>query len=64
MLSPAPSDREPDFTPAVLDNPRVGQVNPALRQRVHKLVETYPAETVRVIREWMAEPAPATYSFH
>ncbi len=51
----------PDFSPAILDAPKIGGINPALRQRVHQLVESYPQETIRVIREWMTEgPAGGT----
>ena len=64
MPETAPSPTEPSFSPTVLDNPRVGQVNPALRARVHDLVEAYPAETVRVIREWMAEGGSVSYVLH
>jgi flagellar biosynthesis/type III secretory pathway M-ring protein FliF/YscJ len=46
---------EPDFTPTIHIRPRVDRVNPRLSAHIHHLVETYPKESVRVIREWMAE---------
>ena len=49
------SPPDPNFAPSALANPRVGRISPQLRAHVHHLVETYPAETVCVIREWMAE---------
>lgn len=64
MAAPAPSfapdlSSDPNFAPSVPANPRVGRISPQLRTHVHHLVETYPAETVRVIREWMAEGGSA-----
>ncbi|PIW25794.1 MAG: hypothetical protein COW30_18290 [Rhodospirillales bacterium CG15_BIG_FIL_POST_REV_8_21_14_020_66_15] len=65
MRAPAPGSREQqtDFSPALPADPRVGGISPRLRAHVHHLVETYPAETVRVLREWMAE-GPATLVRH
>lgn len=56
--SAARFEAEPDFTPTIDIRPRVGTVDPRLRAHIHHLVETYPQDSVRVIREWMAE-APA-----
>tara|TARA_B100000965_G_scaffold374878_1_gene366525 strand:- start:29 stop:229 length:201 start_codon:yes stop_codon:yes gene_type:complete len=57
MRSPSPAliEAEPDFTPTIHIRPRVDRVNPRLSAHIHHLVETYPKEAVRVIREWMAE---------
>jgi flagellar biosynthesis/type III secretory pathway M-ring protein FliF/YscJ len=46
---------EPDFTPTIHIRPRVDRVDPRLSAHIHHLVETYPQESVRVLREWMAE---------
>ena len=57
MRPPLPSFDEDvrDFSPTINIRPRVGRVNPRLRAHIHHLVETYPTDSVRVIREWMAE---------
>ncbi|MEQ8229764.1 MAG: hypothetical protein RIA64_16890 [Rhodospirillales bacterium] len=57
MRPPSPSFDEDvrDFSPTISIRPRVGRVDPRLRAHIHHLVETYPKDSVRVIREWMAE---------
>lgn len=56
-------ETEPDFTPTIHIRPRVDRVDPRLSAHIHHLVETYPQESVRVIREWMAE-GPARHLPH
>lgn len=57
MRPPVPATDEDlrDFSPTINIRPRVGRVDPRLSAHIHHLVETYPKESVRVIREWMAE---------
>ena len=58
MPIPSPASPEPDFRPTITIRPRVRRVNPQLSAYVHHLVETYPDESLRVVREWMAEGLP------
>ncbi|MCF3629889.1 hypothetical protein RJ527_01420 [Thalassospiraceae bacterium LMO-SO8] len=65
MRPPSPTvfETEPDFTPTIHIRPRVDRVDPRLSAHIHHLVKTYPQDSVRVIREWMAE-GPARHLRH
>ncbi len=54
-MASVPAPAFPDDLGSRLAVPVTGGVSPVMRDRVHHLVETYPDDSLRVVRAWLAE---------